>query len=119
MTQRHCRVCRGWHDLSAPWPYECAGHFGERKKRSTDIPLPMLIRDQMDPLQHPADMKFYDSKAEFRAVAKAHNLIEVGTETQKDTRANDLVTRDEVGQAINMLNQGYRPELSTESAPLE
>lgn len=119
MRQRHCRICGGYHDLSQPWPRACAGHYGERGPRSTDIPLPMLIRDQIDPLQHPADGKFYDSKAEIRAVAKAHNLIEVGTETQKDTRTNDLVTRDEVGQAINMLNQGYRPELSTESAPLE
>lgn len=119
MSQRHCRVCGAWHDLTALWPSACVGHYGEPRKRSTEIPLPMLIRDQIDPLQHPADGKYYDSKSEFRAIAKAHNLIEVGTETQKDTRTNDLVTRDEVGQAINMLNQGYRPELSTESAPLE
>lgn len=78
----------------------------------------MLIRDQIDPLQHPADGRFYDSKAEIRAVAKAHNLIEVGTETQKDTRTNDAVTRDEVGQAVQMLNQGYKPSLSAEHDPL-
>lgn len=118
MRQRFCRVCRGWHDVEQPWPHNCMGHWGEPVARSTAVPVPQLIRDQIEPLQHPADGKFYDSKAQIRAVAKAHNLIEVGTEKQTDTRRHDPVTRDEVGEAIQKLNQGYRPKLSTESAPL-
>lgn len=115
MRERFCRKCSSWHDADN-WPYAC---YRVNTGRSTVIPLPMLIRDQIDPLQHPADGRFYESKSEIRAVAKAHNLIEVGTETQKDTRRNDPVTRDEVGQAIQMVNNGYRPQLSTESATLE
>jgi len=117
MRQRFCRVCREWHDAEQDWPRECMGHWGNPVARS-DMAVPMLIRDQIEPLQHPADGKFYESKAEIRRVAKAHNLIEVGTEKQQDTRRHDAVTRDEVGQAIQKLNQGYRPQLSTESTPL-
>jgi hypothetical protein len=84
-------------------------------RQRSDLPSPMLIRDHIDPLQHPADGKFYDSKSQIRAVAKAHNLIEVGTEAQKDNRVRDEVTRDDVGQAIQKLNQGYQPNVQSEA----
>lgn len=114
MTQRHCRICKGWHDMGEPWPMECAGHYGQRGQRSDVIPTPMIALDTIDPLQHPADGRYYTSKSEIRRVAKAHNLIEVGTERQTDNRKNDAVTRDEVGAAIQKLNSGYRPNVQSE-----
>lgn len=115
MRQRHCRICSGWHDTEQPWPHNCMAHWGNPVARSTTIPVPQLIRDQMDPLQHPADGRFYDSKSQMRAVAKAHNLIEVGTEVQTDQRRHDPVTSNDVGEAIQKLNQGYRPTVQDEA----
>ncbi|MND34769.1 hypothetical protein D3C87_1657060 [compost metagenome] len=53
-----------------------------------------------------------------RAVAKAHNMIEVGNEKQTDNRTRDAVTHDDVHQAIQKLNQGYKPAVSADNSPL-
>ncbi|TCL70543.1 hypothetical protein [Rhizobium sp. BK251] len=111
MRQRLCRVCRCWHDTDQPWPHNCIGHFGERGPRSDAIPLPQLIRDGMDPLLHHGNGLYYDSKSSFRRATKEGGWVEVGNEKQTDTRWVDPVTADDVGQAINMVNQGYKPEI--------
>lgn len=118
MRQRLCRCCRGWHDTDQPWPHNCYSHFGERGPRS-DLPTPMFIVDSMESLQHPVNGQYYDSKSEFRRITKASGGEEIGTEKQADRRWNDSVTRDEVGQAIQMVNQGYRPSLQTENQTLD
>jgi len=43
----------------------------------SDLPKPMVISDTMDPVEQ-VDGKFYTSKRQYRAVGKAHGLIEVG-----------------------------------------
>ena len=111
MRSRYCHACADWHDLSQPWP-----HRRENTGRSSTLATPMLIRDNIDPLWHPADGKCYESKSEFRAVARQHGLIEVGNEVQKDTRTYDEVTKDDVGAAIQKVNQGYKPEIHGEAA---
>lgn len=111
MTQRHCRVCGGWHDLSVSWPRACIGHYGERGPRSS-LPSPILIRDQMDPLWHPTTGEYLDSKSEFRAVTKAHGGEEVGNDMQTDNRKYDECTADDIGRSIQMLNEGYQPGVS-------
>ncbi len=103
-----CRHCGGWHDKMQGWPQECRPHFHSSGQRSS-LAAPMTISDHVDALQHPANGMFYDSKSKIREVAKAHNLIEVGTERQRDNRRNDACTNDEVGEAIQKLNQGYTP----------
>jgi hypothetical protein len=45
----------------------------------SDLPRPMVISDTMDPVEQ-VDGKFYTSKRQYRAVGKAHGLIEVGNE---------------------------------------
>ncbi len=76
----------------------------------------MIIRDVIEPLWHPADGKYYESKSEFRAIARDNGLIEVGNEVQKDTRVYDEVTKDDVGQAVQMVNQGYKPKVGGEGS---
>jgi hypothetical protein len=75
----------------------------------------MLALDTMDALWHPHDGRLYESKSEFRAITKASGGEEVGNDMQADNRKADPVTRDDVGQAISMLNQGYKPNV-TETA---
>jgi len=48
----------------------------------SDLPLPYVISDIM-PETEQVDGKFYTSKRAFRAVGKAHGLIEIGNEKQK------------------------------------
>ncbi len=103
-----CRHCGQFHDKMQGWPQACRPHFAASGKRS-HLSAPRVISDHIDALQHPADGFFYDSKSKIREVAKAHNLIEVGTEVQRDTRVNDVCTADEVGEAVKMLKEGYQP----------
>jgi len=39
-----------------------------------------IIRDTMDATWHPCDNRFYDSKAKFRAVTRAHGGTEIGND---------------------------------------
>jgi hypothetical protein len=49
------------------------------KLRAENMPLPFVISDTMDPVEQ-VDGRFYISKRQYRAVGKAHGLIEVGNE---------------------------------------
>ncbi len=115
MRERFCRVCKRWHSTDRAWPRECLGHFGatiQQMNGRSNFPTPNVITDTIDPLQHPADGNYYGSKSEFRAIARQHGLIEVGNEAQKDTRVYDEVTKDDVGQAAQMVKQGYKPTVA-------
>lgn len=68
MTQRFCKVCRGWHDLDLPWPDNCRP---ERNLARSDLPTPKLIRDGLDDVWNPVDGKKYDSKSAYYAAVKA------------------------------------------------
>jgi hypothetical protein len=46
------------------------------------LPMPHVISDEMPPVEQ-VDGKFYTSKRTFRAVGRAHGLVEVGTEKFK------------------------------------
>lgn len=76
---------------------------------------PMLIRDGIDLTWHPANGKHYDSKSQFRRITKAHGCEEVGNERQTDRRQFDRVTKADVAQAVQMVQQGYRPNVLPES----
>ena len=51
----------------------------EQRAARSDLPMPMVISDTMDPVEQ-VDGKFYTSKSAFRAVGRSLGLIEVGNE---------------------------------------
>ena len=110
-TFRRCRACGEYH-WTDNWP---ANHVEPMSERSA-LPAPMLNRDQIDPLWHPHDGRHYESKSEFRAVTKAAGGEEVGNDVQTDNRKFDRVTKDEVAQAVQMVKQGYKPQVETTTA---
>lgn len=68
MTQRFCKMCRGWHDLDQPWPDNCRP---ERNWNRADFASPRLIRDGLDDVWNPVNGKVYDSKSAYYAAVKA------------------------------------------------
>jgi hypothetical protein len=76
--------------------------------RST-LPLPYIISDIMEPTEQ-VDGRYYTSKREFRAVGRAHGLIEVGTEKFKPkTRASaDKSQKQARMQALRQAVEKYR-----------
>ena len=79
----------------------------------SDHPLPYVISDSMPPTEQ-VDGQFYTSKRAFRAVGRAHGLIEVGNEKFKPkTRASQdpQVKRQRtqaIGKAISEYKAGRR-----------
>jgi hypothetical protein len=76
MTLRLCKVCEDWHDLD-DWPASC---FRPPTTKRSHLSGPMCISDTMEPTLHMADGKHYSSKAQFRAVTRAHGCVEVGND---------------------------------------
>lgn len=82
MRQRFCRVCGGWHDIEA-WPHNC---MPERNLAASDLPVPGVISDTMDPVQSMVDGKFYTSKSALRSTylpsgnAEGKRYVEVGND---------------------------------------
>lgn len=56
--------------------------YGEHEKE----PLHYVIADDMAPLKHPANGRYYTSKSKFRDETRARGLIEIGTENIVDRR---------------------------------
>lgn len=74
---------------------------GPRNERSE---APNVITDSLPDLRHPITGKPMDSKSQFRAVTRAHGCVEVGNETQRDTRKFDLGNRKaDIAHAIREL----------------
>lgn len=65
---------------------------------------PRVITDTMPAMVHPCNGKRYDSKSAFRAETRARGLVEVGNETQRDTRRMDLPPlKADIARAIREL----------------
>jgi hypothetical protein len=90
MTERFCRVCRGWHDLDNDWPSNCAP---ERNTKRADFATPYVIGDIQDYLS-PIDGKPITSRSHRR----------------EDLKANDCVPW-EPGMGTNKSQQGRTPGL--------
>jgi hypothetical protein len=76
----------------------------------SDLPCPNVISDTMDPVEQ-VDGRFYTSKRQYRAVGRAHGLIEVGNETQylRQKRSTDKrKTREERRAALKTAVEKYR-----------
>lgn len=81
---------------------------GQLVEKSLATPLrssgPFVISDHLPDLKHPITGKPMDSKSNFRAVTRAHGCVEVGNETQKDTRRVDAGNlKADIAQAIREL----------------
>ena len=50
-------------------------------KQDTGSNAPYVISDIMDPLQHMADGRMYDSKRRFREATKAAGCVEIGNDS--------------------------------------
>lgn len=79
-----------------------------RKERAGPLPSsgrPFgVISDTMDPLVHPATGRLMDSKSQFRAITRAAGCVEVGNETQRDTRKPEVGgVKADIAQAIRQL----------------
>ncbi len=74
--------------------------------------FPAIHRDTTEPMVHPATGQTLDSKSRFRAITKAHGLVEVGNDslTSLNPRREPVESRKkDIAQAIEMLEQGYQP----------
>jgi hypothetical protein len=76
------------------------------KPARSDLPLPYVISDIMPPTEQ-VDGKFYTSKREFRAVGKAHGLIEIGTEKLKP-KQRITSTKEERRASIKKAIEQYK-----------
>jgi hypothetical protein len=85
----------------------------KQKPARSDLNLPYVISDTMDPTEQ-VDGRFYTSKRAFRAVGRALGLTEVGNEKIKpkqrtvDTPAIKQARRRSIKQAIEKYRAGYR-----------
>ena len=79
----------------------------------SDHPVPYVISDSMPPTEQ-VDGQFYTSKRAFRAVGRAHGLIEVGNEKFKprqrpsQTREAAEARRKAVKTAVEKVKAGVR-----------
>jgi hypothetical protein len=77
MAERYCKACNGWHDLDRPWPAAC---YPKLEVARSGLPLPFVVSDTMEPVQHPCTGEYLTSKRAFRRVTKANGCIEVGND---------------------------------------
>lgn len=83
--------------------------------RSVRAPRPRIaiIRDGMDALRHPATGQMFDSKSEFRRATKDAGCEELGNDVPMHHEYQPAGgMKDDIAEAMNMLDQGYRPEPS-------
>lgn len=80
MRQRYCKVCLGWHDLSAAWPAECVREVAPVRSA---LPMPMVIGDAMPPAVHPYDQRTHDAKSTWRRANRAGGYAEVGNDPSR------------------------------------
>lgn len=100
MRERFCKVCKGWHRLDQPWPHNCRQ---EDWRQRSDLPGPMLIRDEIDHVQSMATGKWYSSKAKLRQEYKDLGMIEVGNDpivTQPTPFKRKKPTKEDVTPAV-------------------
>ncbi len=73
-TYRKCHSCGDIHDVAA-WPGPCLEQF--RKARS-DLPMPAIRSDGMDPIMNHANGLMYDSRSAYERGVKDAGCVIVG-----------------------------------------
>jgi hypothetical protein len=101
-TYRICRSCGDMHEVSA-WPRECLEQF--RKARS-DLPMPAIRADGMDPIMNHANGLVYDSRSAYERGVRDAGCEIVGTEKiQPKPRAvlSDRELKQDIKTAIDQV----------------
>ena len=83
---------------------------------ASDLPRPMLIRDQMDGLRHPITGNLMDSKSAFREVTRQNGGVELGSDKLNASPLRDTSYASDVGEAIRKVNSGYKPNVTGEGS---
>lgn len=81
----------------------------EPRGPTSALASPSVLADGMADTWHPHDGKHYDSKSQFRAVTKASGGEELGTDRQTPAKHVDMTVKHDVGEAVRMLKEGYKP----------
>jgi hypothetical protein len=111
VTQRHCRICNGWHELGDPWPDACLGHFGSQYAKTSDGV--QIIKD-IEPYQAMGsdvaaggNAPQIGGRRQHREYLKRNGYHEVGTEPvrQKQVDYQDVSPR-EIRRAYEELRDG-------------
>jgi hypothetical protein len=93
-----------------PWPEAAAMR---RPPARSELACPYVVGDRLDDVLCPADGKRYDSKSKYYLAVKAAGCEIVGNEAAKmvemGQKARSCVQRDEVGDALAKVKQGYTP----------
>lgn len=78
----------------------------------SSLPCPNIIRDGLlEPLQHMANGKFYDSKRAMEKADREAGCICVGNESPKRLAPDPLPPfKEDVIQAYQKVKQGYKPQ---------
>lgn len=91
-------------------------HDGEWVQVTRRAPRPSIApaihRDGMSLAWHPGSGMPTDSKSRFRKWNREHGFTEMGTDapTERKRAYTPAVTKADLGEAIQMLNQGYKPD---------
>jgi len=79
MSERWCKVCKGWHDLEQPWPHNC---LPERNfNRASGIPIPQFARTSLDDVWNPVNGKRYTCARAFERDVKASGSEIIGNDS--------------------------------------
>lgn len=79
------------------------------------LPCPNVIRDGIEPLQHQANGRFYDSKRAMERANKDAGCECVGNESPgTPSPGRPDFTPDEIGAAYKKVAAGYKPATQTE-----
>ncbi len=105
--ERLCKVCREWHDLSEPWPAECAAPAVE----PSHLPTPLISHDTMNAVQSMTNGMYYESKSALRNEYKRAGVVEVGNDVPKekpkvDWKAEKTKRAASIGRAISRVGLG-------------
>lgn len=80
----------------------------------SDLPIPMHIRDEMDPGVHPYDGREYTSKAAWRKANVMGGYVEVGNDPQRfktpeRKKPDRKAIRESLHRAKAKVEAGHRP----------
>jgi hypothetical protein len=97
-----------------PWPEVASRRRARALASRSELPAPMIIRDELSGVVNPCDGKRYDSKSAYYRAVKEAGCVIVGNEAEKmmsAPRARSNVSRDEIAEAVQKVEQGYSPKL--------